>query len=218
MSVTSKDSTSAAGTFFARQLREPLIVGVIVVGIGTSTQALPAIIAFQSPRPQQQTNSGYSVELREPAAAAIAELRRLTGFTWEQVARLFNVSRRSVHFWASGSKMTVENSAHLERVLDTVRLIDRGSITENRAALLATRDDGATLLDQFAAGNYDVVISTLGLGRQRAARITTALSPSAKAARLPRPPEELVDALQDRVYEDAGPVRAGRSVRTESGS
>jgi len=218
MSQTSKDSTSAAGTFFARQLREPLVVGVIVVGFGTSTQALPAIVAFQAPRPHQQTNSGFSVELREPAPAAIAELRRLTGSTWEQLARLFNVSRRSVHFWASGSKMTAENSAHLERVLDTVRLIDRGSITENRAALLATRDDGSTLLDQLAAGNYDVVISALGHGRQRVASATIVLSPAAKAARMPRPPEELVDALQDRVHEDAGPVRAGRSVRTESGS
>jgi DNA-binding transcriptional regulator YiaG len=217
MSLTSKDSTSAAGTFFPRQLREPLVVGLIVVGIGTSTQALPAIFAFQAARPQQQTNSGFSVELREPAPAAIAELRRLTGFTWEQLAHLFNVSRRSVHFWASGSKMTAENRAHLERVLDTVRLIDRGSMTENRTALLATRDDGATLLDQLAAGNYDVVISALGHGRQRVASIPTALWPTAKAARLPRPPEELVDASQDRAHGDAGPVRAGRGVRTESG-
>jgi hypothetical protein len=214
----SKDSTSAAGTFFARQLREPLVVGLIVVGIGTSTQALPAIVAFQAPRPQQQTNSGFSIELREPAPAAIAELRRLTGFTWEQLAHLFNVSRRSLHFWASGNKMTAENRAHLERVLDTARLIDRGSVTENRAALLAIRGDGATLLDQLAAGNYDVVISALGHGRQRVASTATVLSPAAKAARLPRPPEELVDALQDRVHEDTGPVRAGRSVRTESGS
>jgi hypothetical protein len=47
--------------------------------------------------------------------------------------------------------MTVANRAHLDGVLDTVRLIDRGSMTENRAALLATRDDGATLLDQVRA-------------------------------------------------------------------
>ena len=218
MSLVSKDSTSAAGTFFARQLQEPLIVGVIVVGIGTSTQALPAILAFQAARPQQQTNSGVSIELREPVPTVIVELRRLTGFTWEQLAHLFNVSRRSVHFWASGSKMTAANRAHLDGVLDTVRLIDRGSITENRAALLATRDDGATLLDQLAAGNYDIVISSLGHGRQRVASATTTLSPAARAARLPRPPEDMVDALQDRVHEDAGPVRAGRSVRTESGS
>ena len=48
--------------------------------------------------------------------------------------------------------------------------------------------------------------------------IATAFSPAAKEARVPRPPEELVDATQDRVHEDAGPVRAGRGMRTESGS
>jgi len=85
-------------------------------------------------RPQQQTNSDVSVELREPVSPAIAELRRLTGLTWEQLAHLFNVSRRSAHFWASGSKASAENTAHLERVLDTVRVIDRGSMTENRSA------------------------------------------------------------------------------------
>jgi hypothetical protein len=35
----------------------------------------------------------------------------------------------------------------------------------------------------------------------------------AEEARCPLPPEMLVDALQDRVHEDTGPVRAGRSVK-----
>ena len=169
-------------------------------------------------RPQQQTNSDVSVELRESVPPAIAELRRLTGLTWEQLAHLFNVGRRSVHFRASGSKVSAENTAHLERVLDTVRVIDRGSMTENRAALLATRDDGTTLLDQLAAGNYDVVISALGYGRQRVASIATALLSLAKAARLPRSPEELVDTSQECAHRDAGPVRSGRAVRTKGGS
>jgi hypothetical protein len=101
--------------------------------------------------------TGLPVELREPAPAVIAQLRRLTGLTWEQLAYLFDVSRQSVHFWASGGSMTVAHRLHLERVLDTVRFVDRGSITENRAALLEIRDDGATLLDQLAVGNYHVV-------------------------------------------------------------
>lgn len=37
----------------------------------------------------------------------------------------------------------------------------------------------------------------------------------AKEARLPRPPEELVDASQERAHDDDGSVRAGRVVRTE---
>jgi hypothetical protein len=218
MTIAPKDSTSAAGTFFARQVREPLIVGLIAVGIGTSTHPLPAVIALQASRPQQQTTSGVSIELREPAPTAIAALRRLTGFTWEQVAKLFGVSRRSVHFWASGSRMANDNRAHLERVLETVRFIDRGSAAENRGAILASTADGTTLLDQLATGHYDAVIAALGPGRQRVASTTAALSPFAKAARLPHPPEELVDAYHERVHEESGPTRAGRSVRTESGA
>ena len=38
-----------------------------VAGIGTSTQALPAIAAFQAMRPEQQTNSDVSIELRSPS-------------------------------------------------------------------------------------------------------------------------------------------------------
>jgi hypothetical protein len=55
-------------------------------------------------------------------------------------------------------------------------------------------------------------------GRQRVANAAAAFSPTTKAARLPRPPEELVDALQERIHEEVGPVRAGRGVRTGSGS
>ena len=190
------------------------LVVLAVASIGTSTQA-PAIIVIRTMLPQQQTDSDISFELHELVPPMIAELRRLTGFTWEQLAHLFNVSRQTVHFWASGSKPSAENTAHLKRMLNTIRVIDRGSITENRAAFLATTNNGATLLDQLAAGNYDVVVSALGYGRQRVVKAATALSLSSKAARLPRPPEELVDAFQDCVHEDAGPARVGRAVRTK---
>jgi hypothetical protein len=35
----------------------------------------------------------------------------------------------------------------------------------------------------------------------------------ARAARAPRPPEELVGAFQDRVHRESGALRAARSVR-----
>ena len=160
----------------------------------------------------------FSVELREPAPTVIAQLRRLTGLTWEQLAYLFDVSRQSVHFWASGGTMTAAHRLHLERVLDTVRFVDRGSITENRAALLEIRDDGTTLLDQLAVGNYNAVTTALGRGRQRVVTAVAALSPDAKADRLPRPPEELVHGSREPIHEGSGAFRAGKGVRRESGS
>lgn len=158
------------------------------------------------------------VEPHEPAPAVIAQLRRLTGLTWEQLAYLFDVNRQSVHFWASGGTMTAAHRIHLERVLDTVRFVDHGSITENRAALLETRHDGTTLLDQLAVGNYDVVTTALGRGRQRAVvTAVVALSPDAKAARMPRPPKELVDASREPIHEDFGSATA-TSVNPANGS
>lgn len=173
-----KNSTSATGAFFFRQLREPLIVGLIVVGVGTSAHSTPVEAAIHALRPQQQTTSGASLELRNPVAKSIAELRRLTAFTWEQLARLFNVSRRSVHFWASGNKMTAANEEHLERVLATVRLVDRGSAAANRAALLAPQGDGSTPFEELANGRYEAAISLLGRGSPRSPVNVSTLSPA----------------------------------------
>ena len=88
------DSTSAAGAMLMRQVREPVLVGFMLVGLGTSSaHALPSEMVMRSPRPVEQTTAGASIVLADRAGPAIAELRRSSGFTWDQLARLFNVSR-----------------------------------------------------------------------------------------------------------------------------
>jgi DNA-binding transcriptional regulator YiaG len=213
-----KNSTSAVGAFLIRQLHEPLVIGLITVGVGTSTEALPSQVMLQTLRIQQQTNSGESTERRDPAPKSIAELRRLTGFTWDQLGRLFNVSRRSVHFWASGNKMAAANEGHLERVLTVVRLTDRGSAAANRSALLAPNGNGVSPFDELAHGCYDNAVSMLGRGSLRYPMNVHAPSLAARMARAPRPPEELADASHERVHQESGKTRPGKSVRTESGA
>lgn len=87
-----------------------------------------------------QTTSGDAARPRPPEAeqdsgAAVLELRRLTGLTWDQLARLFRVARRSLLFWASGKPLNSANEEQLYRTLATVRAIDRGSAAENRLEL-----------------------------------------------------------------------------------
>lgn len=53
---------------------------------------------------------------------------------------------------------------------------------------------------------------------QRLGSVAARFSAAAKSAHLPRPPEELVDASQERVHEEVGPVRAGKGVRSGSAS
>lgn len=207
-------STSAAGAML-RQVGGPVLVGITLAGLGTSTaNALPVEIVSRSVRPLQQTSAGLTLMSAERAGSAIAELRRLSGFTWDQLARLFEVSRRSLHFWASGKAMAPANEEHLQRMLATIRRIDRGAAIENRAALLSVLDDGSIPFDLLANGEYDRVVALIGIGQAAHRVVRRELSDEAKAARLPRPPEELVGTLEDRPHREPGVVRAAKSVRT----
>jgi hypothetical protein len=211
------DSTSAAGTMLMSQIPQSILIGVMLAGLGTSTEAvLPIDLLSLSPR-VTQTTSGLSVSLGDRPGAAIAELRRLSGLTWDQLARLFRVSRRSLHFWASGKAMTPTNEEHLQRLVAVLRKVDCGSGNANRAMLLIPHGDGTIPFDLLAEGRYEQVVSLLGPGRSFPRVMPPQLSNEAKAARAPRPPEELVGALQDQIHREMRVARPAKSVKVRSG-
>jgi transcriptional regulator with XRE-family HTH domain len=143
---------------------------------------------------------------------AIAELRRLSGLTWDQLAALFNVSRRSVHFWASGKPMSAAHERRLLRVLDVLRTADRGDARSNRSALL-TVQHGTSALELLIQGQFDEARVRLGGSLVRSRPVPGRLAPEAQAERAPLPLEELVDAMQDRVRLEPRAARVARTVR-----
>lgn len=153
-----------------------------------------------------------AVQKREGTRAAISELRRISGLTWEQLAQLFAVSRRSVHFWASGKPLNAENETRLLQVLDIVRTADRGDARSTRSALLDVHG-GSSAFDLLVEERLDEARARLGVGDGRPRPVLGELSAEAKAARAPLPPEELVEAQHDRVHRDPGRARAARTVR-----
>lgn len=209
---STSDSTSAAGSMLTRPIREPVLIGSMLAGLGTSTAyVLTQNMVLRSLRTMERTTSGAAVVGEDPAGAAVGELRRLSGFTWDQLARIFSVSRRSLHFWASGKPMTPGNEERLQRLLSVVRKIDRGSAAANRAALLGVREDGSLPFDLLAAGDYERVLTLLGQGEKRRAALPR-LSAEARATRTPPPPDELVGALQDRIHPTSGRLRAAKAI------
>lgn len=173
-----------------------VIVGQLIARTGTTT--MEEFTAISPP----QTNAGANAV--EPASAgdALAELRRLSGLSWEQLSRMLGVSRRALHFWASGKPMARSNEEHLQRVLAVVRTIDRGSTAATRTALLEALDNKRNTVDLLAAHEYE-----------RAGSTASRLSAAARMARAPSAPEALMGALHDRVHEDLGLARAARSVK-----
>lgn len=160
-------------------------------------------------------NAGASTaQAAEATRKAIAELRRISGLTWEQLGALFEVSRRSVHFWASGKPLNAANEHRLLRVLDIIRESDRGDARSTRAALFEVTD-GSTPFDLLVAQRFDDARALLGHGPGRRRAALAPLGPAAEATRTPLPPEELFDARHDRVHRDVGRARAARTVRSK---
>lgn len=164
------------------------------------------------------TKFGSAAPLRDdpresPSAEAIAELRLVTGFTWDQIARLFGVSRRSVHLWASGGAMSRENEEHLHRVLAIVRRSDCGRTGSIRAVLLTAK--GSTTqcpFDLLSARDYDTALRALGAAIDVPQALARRFVPSQSILneRAPLAPEVLLDAKPDN-----GPMtpRRARAVR-----
>lgn len=211
-------STSADGAM----LRSPKSGAVLIIGGLLATpeystaSSLSAESISRSTKPLEQTTAGASLAAK-PLGGAIAELRRLGGFTWEQIARLFQVSRRSIHFWASGKMMSPRHEEHLHRVLSVMRRIDRGSASANRAALFTEGVDNIAPFNSLAEAQYDLVISLLGHNQTHRRIQAPEISADAMSARAPRPPEELVEALHDRVHPTSGRLLSSKPVRAPRG-
>lgn len=166
-----------------------------------------------------QTNSGIKAAPEIATGSAIMEVRRLSGLTWEQLAALLGVARRSLHFWASGKPLNAPNEERVAKLLACVRMIARGSARETRALLLDPQLDGQIPLDLLSRGEYEPVVARLGVGNRPAGKVYSEPSAEARAMRRPLPPENLVDALHDEIVGKrplkARAARAARAKRKE---
>jgi hypothetical protein len=208
-------NSTNAGTARPSVLRTVFLCSVLGSAAVSSTTAGDAVDPWATTPATSHTEAGQSLKQGAEQVSGINELRRLTGFTWEQVADLFSVSRRAVHHWASGKAMAADNDEHLQRVVGCVRTVDRGSALANRQALFATTAAGRSAFDLLVARRYEQVVALLGYAADGARTAAVALRVS--AVRLPLPPQVLADALEDTVHREAGPRRPARVVRVRRG-
>ncbi|MBD2298191.1 MULTISPECIES: XRE family transcriptional regulator [Nostocales] len=156
----------------------------------------------------------------EATQKAVNELKRLSGLTWDQLAKLFNVSRRSLHSWASGERLNSFNEYTLNQLLGMIQYIDRGSASLNRSLLLQPGSNGIPLIDLLVVGNYEEVKQILGSGNAPHKPKLGALSEEERRLRMPLPPDVLANSLPDISYHQTGrsrPAQAARSRRNSSG-
>ena len=117
----------------------------------------------------------------------IVWIKEHSGLTWDQLGKVFGVSRRAVHMWANGGRL---NEANAQRLREFASIIER----------LEAETPGATpetiraRLNQIEADGYSIV------GRLRQERSG---GPSWGA---PFGPERLIDAIRDPLRVRVGEV------------
>jgi DNA-binding transcriptional regulator YiaG len=91
------------------------------------------------------------IPTRQPSSAdRMKKLHDHTALTWAQIARLFGVSRRAVHLWATGQRMAAGNLERLARIEEVVEGNAASAPEETKANLFA-RHNGESAFSMLLA-------------------------------------------------------------------
>ena len=150
------------------------------------------------------TSSTRASDLRRPATSSlyqtrgsliplpstenpISELRRKSGLTWEQLAAVMGVERRTMHLWEAGRGMRPIHEERLQQVLQVIRRADRGSAADTRAVLL-DGSRGPSIKEMLAQDLYeDAMRRATGIPAVPVPARPSRLSREARNARRPIP-------------------------------
>jgi transcriptional regulator with XRE-family HTH domain len=113
----------------------------------------------------------------EPRSSAemLVELRNLLGYSWEDIAQLLSVDRRSIYNWVSGNEVRRSNHEKIREVLETVRCLDRGIAEINRAVIEYSAPDCVPLRTMIIAGEHQLVREIAGRAHGQARPAGTAV-------------------------------------------
>jgi transcriptional regulator with XRE-family HTH domain len=196
--------TAAAGAMIrGRPLDSIVLAGGVTWSVTTSTFDVPPVIDRTLANPTGKLATSPA-DVQVSAGAAIHTIRRLSGLTWDELADLFGVSRRSLHHWANGRPVSAAHDHTLRHVLAALRYIDRGDSARTRGALLAATPDGRLIVDLLKKGRYDEARAEAGAGSGEIHPPLAPLSPEAAAARRPPPLVAQLGALEDEPVIDRG--------------
>ena len=120
----------------------------VLLDTSTSWRGLPVRALDNDPHP------------KPVASSRIRRLKEESGLTWDQVRRLFGVSLRSVHLWASGTRMNARNGERLATLEQIVSNLEATAPEQRREALLCSPTGGGRSMFQqlILAANHSAPV------------------------------------------------------------
>ncbi len=100
------------------------VVAFVTCAAGTSPAGYQPIALLENAQIQTGSlsqNFGNERRTTITIPTALSELRRRAALTWDDLSKLFGVSRRAVHLWASGERLSAANDAKVRGLYTKVR-------------------------------------------------------------------------------------------------
>jgi hypothetical protein len=83
----------------------------------------------------------------------VAWIKEHSGLTWDQLGKVFGVSRRAVHMWANGGRLNESNARRLRAFSAIIRDVEAETLRPTpevvRARLLQIESDGLSIIDRL---------------------------------------------------------------------
>lgn len=142
--------TTLSGVFFTAALLTTPIPAAGVRPESTSTPLTRAVGNFGS-------EPAVSVTIPAPVPSVADQVKALhdeSGLTWEQIGRLFGVSRRAVHLWAAGGRVNARHLELLATIQSAIRSLPASSPEERRLLLFSRQEGRQSPFDELLRGNH----------------------------------------------------------------
>lgn len=130
----------------------------------------------------------------DAVSGMLHDIRRRTGWSWDQIAHAVGKSRQAVHGWTVGKNISRESHRRLADLHATVSYVDRGNQEANRNSFAEPTADGRTVLELVMSGKFEAVRGLLGRGNA----MPPAKLPAVEVGRLSAPGEPEVDLILAR--------------------
>ncbi|CAN7722515.1 hypothetical protein [Aminobacter sp. LjRoot7] len=113
-----------------------------------------------------RTLAAIEPAIKQSVPGQLAEIKRMTGRSWEQLATLLGCTRQALHNWTLGEPVAKINRDRLSRLYATLRYIDQGDAGDN-ASLLFAAFNGDTIAEMLAQERFAEVKAAVGRGAGR---------------------------------------------------
>jgi DNA-binding transcriptional regulator YiaG len=107
--------------------------------------ALPSRVERVTDTSREQSIGDQDEAPLPDLAKSVRSLRQRSGLTWDELARIFGVTRRTLYNWSVGGQVSAVNARAIAEVVRLVHEVDSGDPKTTRSRLLAPMQNGATL-------------------------------------------------------------------------